>query len=348
MKLNSSMIYLLLAALLLCGASAQAQNATGKGEGTGAGSGQGIGQGKSESVKQQSSEAVATTTSTVYVSVTTGAGRISVHGGERNEVRARVSQVGSKIEMRKVSGPEAAATAPATRVEILVTDKSEEEEDAEPDADTCNAASDVMIEVPRGATLYLKTQEGDIEVDNVAEAHLETTDGRIEARRILRVTDATSVGGDMTLEDATGRARLNSLGGVIEVRNLRPLDGGDFVKIRTVSGDILLDGIGPARVEAVTISGELRLIGPLARSGVYDFTTTNGDMTLMLPADSSFKLNAKVSESGEIVTDFPLAYKGTSSPVSLLQAGRLWGTHGSGDATIKVISFSGTLRLKKQ
>jgi DUF4097 and DUF4098 domain-containing protein YvlB len=156
------------------------------------------------------------------------------------------------------------------------------------------------------------------------------------------------VGGDMTLEEASGRARLNSLGGVIEVRDLRQLDGGDSLRIRTVSGDILLDKIGPARVEAVTISGELRLTGPLARSGVYDFTTTNGDVTIMLPADSSFKLNAKVSESGEISTDFPLTYKGSGQPASPLQAGRVWGQHGSGDATIKLVSFSGTLRLKKQ
>jgi hypothetical protein len=345
MKSNFSIIKILLAALLLCGASAQAQNSTGKGEGRGegAGRGQAVGQSKSESVQQQGSEVVVATTSTVNVSVTTGAGRISVRGWDHNEVRAQAKQVGSKIEVRKASGPQEAS--PAARVEILVSDKSEDEE---AESDTCDAASDVMIDVPRGATLYLKTQEGDIEVDSVAEAHIETTDGKVEARRILKVTDATSVGGDLTLEDASGRARLNSLGGVIEVRDLRPLDGGDFLRIRTVSGDILLDRIGPARVEAITISGELRLIGPLARSGVYDFTTTNGDVTVMLPADSSFKLNAKVSESGEIITDFPLTYKGTGSPLSLLQAGRLWGTYGSGDALIKLVSFSGTLRLKKQ
>jgi putative adhesin len=350
MKFNSSIINLLLASLLLCGASAQAQTAAGKGEGQGQGAGQGIGQGKGESVQQQGGEAVAmaTTTNTVYVSVTTGAGSIVVHGWDKSEVRAQVRQPGSKIEMRKTSEPTEAANAPASRVEIMVSDKSEEDEDDEVNPDTCNSASDVMVDVPRGATLYLKTQEGDIEVDNVAEAHVETTDGRIEARRISRVTDATSVGGDMTLEDASGRARLNSLGGVIEVRDLRQLNGGDFLTIRTVSGDILLDKIGPARVEAVTISGELRLIGPLARNGAYDFTTTNGDVTIMLPADSSFKLNAKVSESGEISTDFPLTYKGSGSPTTPLQAGRVSGQHGSGDATIRLVSFSGTLRLKKQ
>jgi hypothetical protein len=120
------------------------------------------------------------------------------------------------------------------------------------------------------------------------------------------------------------------------------------VKIKTASGDILLDRIGPARVEAHTISGELRLMGPLVRGGTYDFTTTNGDVTIFAPADASFNLNAKVSEGGEIITDFQLKYKGPTSALSMLQSGRLQGSHGSGEASINLVSFSGTLRLRKQ
>ncbi|HEX8921893.1 MAG TPA: DUF4097 family beta strand repeat-containing protein, partial [Pyrinomonadaceae bacterium] len=277
------------------------------------------------------------------VSLATGAGRIIVRGWERKEVRAKATQADTKIELRKAGGTDAAN--PAMRLEILVSEDSEDEEIEE---DACRSDVDVMVYVPRGATVYLKTEDGDIEVDDVAEAHLETTEGRIEARRIAKATDATSINSNVMLEDASGRARLTSFGGLVEVRNLRPVEGSDFLKIKTVGGDILLDRIGPAHVEANTISGELRLMGPLAHGGVYDFTTTNGDVTILLPTDSSFKLSARVSEGGEIITDFPLTYKGAASSVSLLQAGRLLGTYGSGDASINLISFSGTLRLRKQ
>ena len=126
-----------------------------------------------------------------------------------------------------------------------------------------------------------------------------------------------------------------------------PLDGSDFLRVKTVSGDIVLDQIGPARVEANTISGEMRLTGRLARGGIYDFSTTTGDVTMLMPPDSSFKVNARVSEHGEIVTEFPLQYRGPGSPSTTLQTGRLLGTYGSGDATINLISFSGSLRLRK-
>lgn len=342
MKFNSSIIAVLLASLLICGASAHAQNPAGQGTGRGEGVGRAEGVERDEDVPQ-GSEVIVAATENVNITLTTAAGRISVHGWERKEVRAQARNAGAKIEMRKAGDPD--ADSPAMRLEILVSDKAEDEEVQH---DSGNADIDVILDVPRGATVYLKTQDGDIEIDGVAEAHLETVDGRIEARRITKAFDATSVGGNMALEDASGRARLSSMSGVIEARDVRPVDGSDFLKISTVSGDILLDRIGPARVEVNTISGELRLTGPLARGGNYDFTTTSGDVTLLMPAESSFKLNARVSESGEIITEFPLKYKGTASPVSLLQAGRLAGTYGSGDATINLVSFSGTLRLRKQ
>jgi DUF4097 and DUF4098 domain-containing protein YvlB len=334
MKFNSSILALLLSALMLCGASAQAQNATGKGQGTGQGQGQAQGEGHGR-------EMTVATTDTVNVSLTTGSGSISVRGWDRKEVRIQVSQPGSKIEVHKASTPE--TNAPAMRLEVSIVKDPEEEDDG-----ACESDNDVVINAPRGATVYLKTQDGDIEVDDVAEAHIETVEGRIEARRILKATDITSVGGDVALEDASGRARLSSLSGVIEVKDLRPLGGSDFLKIKTASGDILLDKIGPARVEVNTISGELRLMGPLVRGATYDFTTTNGDVTIFAPADSSFKLNAKVSEGGEIATDFQLEYKDPVSPNSPQPAGRLQGTYGAGDATINLVSFSGTLRLRKQ
>jgi DUF4097 and DUF4098 domain-containing protein YvlB len=355
MKFNVSITALLLSAFLLCGANlAHAQKpadkvkdkgiGVGKGEGTGRGQGmgQGIGEGKSESTSQVK-EATVATTENVNVSLTTGSGRISVRGWDRKEVRAQTMQADTKIEMRKTGGTDAAN--PAMRLEILVY---EDVEDTAAEDNACEADTDVLVNVPRGATVYLKTANGDIEVDEVAEAHLETADGRIEARRISKATEATSVNNSIALEDANGRVRLNSISGVIEVRDLRSSDASDFVKIRTASGDILLDRIGPARVEATTIGGELRLMGPLARGGVYNFTTTTGDATIILPVDSSFELNAKISEGGEIITDFELKYKGSTSPVSLLQAGRLLGTHGTGEAKINLISFSGTLRLRKQ
>jgi hypothetical protein len=341
MKLNSSIITVLLAALLICGASAHAQ----KDKGTGRGEGMGKGTGRGEGAAQRTTQTVvnATVTESVNVTLTLGGGKITVRGWDRGELRAQAKGTDAKIELRTAGG--ANDSNPAARVEILVADKTDDEET---DEASCNANSNVMLDVPRGATVYLKTQDGDVDIEGVAEAHIETAGGKIDMRRISKATDATSVGGDVSLEDSSGRARLNSIGGLIGIKDLRPLDASDFLKIKSVSGDILLDRVGSARVEANTISGVLKMMGSLVRGGIYSFTTTIGDITLVLPADSSFKLTAKVSEGGEIITEFPLKYKGTASPISLLQAGRLVGTYGSGDATVNMVSFSGTLRLRKK
>jgi DUF4097 and DUF4098 domain-containing protein YvlB len=344
MKLNSYIVTLLLAAFLICGATAHAQKGTGKGTGSGVGAGKGTGNDEDPD-SAQGSEATTATTPNVNVTLMTTSGRIIVRGWDRSEVHAQTTQADSTIKMKKTGGADAAS--PAMRLDIVVIEKSEDPEE-EVEDEACSKDADVTLNVPRGATVYLKTEVGDVQIEGVAEAHIETSDGTIEARRISKAIEATSVGGDVALEDASGRARLTSINGIIEARDLRPVDGSDFLKIKTASGDILLDRISAPRVEAQTISGELRLVGPLAHGGSYAFTTTNGDVTMMLPADSSFQLTAKISEGGEIITEFPLKYKGSATPVSLLQAGRLLGTYGSGDATISLVSFSGTLRLKKQ
>ena len=343
MRFKFSIITVLLAALLIGGAGAYAQKDKGQGKGQGQGMGRGEGAGRGEGSKQDAkkqNQVTIATADTVNVTLSTGGGKISVRGWDRREVRAASKDADARIETHATGGGD--ANNPPTRVEILVSDKSDDE-DAQ-----CNSDIDMILDVPRGATVYLKTQDGDVDVTDVAEAHIETSGGRIEMRRISKATEATTVGGDITLEEASGRARLTALGGVIEVKGVRLLDTSDFLKVRTVSGDILLEEIGPARVQADTTSGVVKMTGPLAHGGNYTFNTTTGDVTLELPSDSSFKLNAKVFEGGEIVTEFPLKYKGPVSPGSLLQSGRLLGTYGSGDATINLVSFSGTLRLRKK
>jgi DUF4097 and DUF4098 domain-containing protein YvlB len=324
MKLNSLIISAALFCSLAFAASASAQKAAG-GE------------------AQPGNERTVTAAESVNVTVSTGTGKIIVHGWDRQEVRARVEDEDARVELRNTDG--ANGTGPALRVEVLVSDSADEE----PQYGVSIASADVQVDVPRGATVYLKTQDGDIEVDGVAEARIETIDGEIEVVRVAKAIDATSVGGDMTVENSAGRVRLNSIGGSISAREIRSTEPSDFLKAKTVSGDLTLDRIGQTHVETNTISGEVRLNGPLARGGSYDFTTTTGDITLAIPNDSSFKINARVSEGGEIITEFPLHYKSEGPPAaSILQSGRLSGSFGTGDATINLISFSGTVRLRRK
>jgi hypothetical protein len=124
------------------------------------------------------------------------------------------------------------------------------------------------------------------------------------------------------------------------------------------------------------------MTGPLAKSGSYGFTNMTGDVVLSMPRDASFQLNAKISEKHDILSDFALKYlsepppprpgvtpkapaeaKGkalprtgpvvtpiivekpvVANPYALRRVNAICGT---GDATISIASFGGTVRLKK-
>lgn len=280
----------------------------------------------------------------VVITLCMESGRITVRGGDRREVRARVSN-DMKIAFHRAA--DATPENPAARLEVQVSERGEEGEDAT-HFGQCNSSADIELDVPRDATLFFKSNNGDFDVDTVAEAHIETNNGRISLRHVTRATEATSIDGDVSLEDSSGRVRLKSFGGSVEAVNISKVAEGDVFKAESVSSDVSLENVNHSNVEATTISGEIEMRGPLARAGRYELRSTSGDITLTMPVDSSFQLIARVSEGGEIVTDFPLKYTGGISSTSILASGRMAGTYGKGDATINLVSFSGTLRLRKQ
>jgi hypothetical protein len=177
---------------------------------------------------------------------------------------------------------------------------------------------------------------------------------------------------------------LNSAGGGVSVVNVRPTSSEDSVEVGTVSGDIQLDLVANAEVTIKTVNGNVTMTGPLARAGTYGFMLMGGDLTMKMPHDASFKLNATVSERRDIVSDFPLTYlsenpsptpsptpeavpttpepkvkssKGVTvvSPIIVAKPvisgpnilRRFNAICGKGDASISVSSFGGTLLLKK-
>lgn len=275
----------------------------------------------------------------VVVNLTSTSGRIAVHGWERNEVRVQTDDE-KRIELRRSDS--AAPDKAATQIKVLFSRAPNVE-----DMEDCGENSDIQLDVPRGATIYLRTESGDVEVADIAEAHVQTSSGDVSLRHITKATEAKSANGDLSLEDSSGRVRLGSISGDVEARNVKASEASDSLILRSTSGDITLDHVGQAKVEASTISGIVSLHGPLARGGSYDFKTTSGDVTLAIPENNSFTINAQVFEGGEIVTDFPL--KIVTAPVNpkVPNLNRLVGTFGAGDATITLISITGTLRLRK-
>ncbi len=319
----------------------------------------------------------------VIVSLCIASGSITVRGWERNEVQASSGDA-EAIELRRAT---ATANGPASRIEVLIADHAD---GTRTRAGSCSAFSDIELNVPRGAIVQLQTRDGDINVSEVAEARVETQNGDIDLQKVSRLVEAKCLSGDISLRDSSGRIVMGSVSGSVEATNVRSITAGDDFDAGTVSGDVMLDRVSHAQVHARSVSGSLNMTGPLAHGGRYDFKTMSGDVTLAMPADSSFKVNAKVAHGGEIISDFTITptedaiqpRRGRMSPppppntlptpntvpsprpspsarasVSVEATPplpdshgteRLNGIFGTGDATLNLASFSGTVHLLRR
>lgn len=277
--------------------------------------------------------------SDVVVTLCVESGDVVVHGWDKHEVRARASEA-ERLELR---GTEAASK-PSKRLEVLISNSDE----GELAAAVCAPSSNVFLEVPRGATVVLQVQSGDIEATDVAEARIVSTSGDVEVSRISKALEIEKMSGDISVRDSSGRVRLRAFSGQIEAINVRRNEDSDYFSARTTSGEMSFERITHARIEAASVSGDINYQGTLARGGSYDFKTHSGNIGLALPSDASFKLNAKVIAQGEILTDFPVRTASGVQPAKEISQGRLAGTVGTGDAEVTLVSFNGTMHLKKR
>jgi hypothetical protein len=328
---------------------------------------------KSETQKIEKSIAVEPT---VAVSICVDSGDVTVRGWDKNEVFARSGEVG-RIELKRTNaGIQSGA---ASKVVVWLADKNEGEEER----GGCHAFGDVELMVPRGASIYLQTGDGTIDVGDVASVFARSETGDISIQKATRSVEAVSFSGEVSVENSTGRMSIKSVSGVLSAANLRPNDQNDCFEASTISGDIQLDKVAHQQVSVKSANGKVSLSGPLAHQGVYTFNTTSSDVTLSLPANASFRLNARIARDREVTSDFPLTLtiedpvhvipKPTPTPApapeatppvvveidpenkvikvkpvivkTLYSLRRINAVHGSGDALITVATFSGTVHL---
>lgn len=287
--------------------------------------------------RPQATERTVAVRPNVLVSLCVSRGDVVVRGWERPEVRAR-SRASEGIQLRRGGGSDALAS----RVEVIPLSRGGAEPEHHGD---CHGGGGVELDVPRGAVVQVRAGDGRVSVSDVSEVRVETQGGEIVVRRASRAVEATSLGGNVSLSASTGRVRLRSSGGAVKVTNVRAASAGDDFEAKSVSGEVTLDRVGHPHVVAATVSGSLRVAGPLARGGEYALTTTSGDLTVELPAGASFRVDVKVADASKFVADFPLH---VTHEVSGPAARHLTAKRGEGGATLNLASFSGTVRLRRR
>ena len=238
--------------------------------------------------------------SNVTVSLCMLSGNVVVRGWDKNVVTAR-SEEGAQVQFQRPDGNTDNA-APASKIDVVVMDTDE----GSGSKRGCRSSSDIELNVPHGATVLIQSRDGNIDIAEVATAYAGTQNGEVSIERVTRATEVGSIGGNICVSDTTGSLELTSIGGTVTVSNVRPVESGDVFQSTTVSGDIELDQVGHSQINLRTVNGNMKLTGRIPNDGRYGINTMSGDVTLALPADSSFRLDAKMASGGDIITDFPL------------------------------------------
>jgi DUF4097 and DUF4098 domain-containing protein YvlB len=290
--------------------------------------------------RNQQVERIATADPRVIVSACTLSGSFTVRGWDRREVRVRSD--GGDIELTRIDQSKSEQA-----TELKVTSKTRRS----PARNSCLMFGGIEMDVPRGASIKLQTTSGDISVTDVARAHVVTTSGSINLTKMRAETNATVIGGDITVRESTGLFNLHATGGSIDARHLAPLAASDTVSASTVSGEVTLNDVRHQRVNVNAVSGDVTYSGELPRNASYSFQNLSGAVHLLLPANSSFRLLASVGESAKISSDFDLkntANQTTIPPSNRYESRRVIATVGTGEATIHLSLLSGSLHIRKQ
>lgn len=94
---------------------------------------------------------------------------------------------------------------------------------------------------------------------------------------------------------------LQTKRGQIKVTNIR----GALVSAHvSLEGDIELSGINASEVYAQNTIGNIYFDGEFARGGTYRFQSTKGDITIRIPADSAFNLDASAPNRKITLNEF--------------------------------------------
>jgi DUF4097 and DUF4098 domain-containing protein YvlB len=195
------------------------------------------------------------------------------------------------------------------------------------------------IRVPKGVSLDVDVVSAPLSIDGIEGGKIKanTVSGKARVNARSPGIEVDSVSGSIELAGSAERVSLQTVSGDILAPNV-----GSDAELQTVSGRIRVSG-GPWRkLNLSTVSGDVQLAGGLAPNGSFDVDSMSGDVQVQVPANLSAVIHANTF-SGDLRSDFGTVKKVEHGPGSELQA-----TAGSGGAKMKIETFSGDLRIRRQ
>lgn len=263
------------------------------------------------------------TTPTVSVRLFAPAGDLKVIGWDRDSVEMTgVVPKGSRVESS--AGAPAKASA-GLKMFVEVTDE------------TTARDAKLVLRVPRGARVWLKTGSADVDISGVTGGvDVNVVGGSITVAGDLRELRAESMDGSVTITGSPEWMRVKTATGDITIR------GGQDVGASTISGTIRCAGGEVERAKLETTTGTISLGSALARNASVELETHSGPIDVQLPYKTDLEVDA-ATITGAIDNLWTKARAATG------REGRgmtLSTSTGAGGARIVIRSFKGTVQLR--
>ncbi len=214
------------------------------------------------------------------VEVSNVAGSVTVTGWNRNEVEV-TGELGDGTEKLEFTKSER-----LTRIKVIVPKRSYNVDD-----------TDLIVKVPAGSALSVNTVSADLVVQGVrGSQRLQAVSGDVRTEASGEDVECRTVSGDVTIVGSghkglvsittvSGDASATRVAGEVNgntVSGSFNLGAGEITRsrLRSTSGDLSLTGqLGPdARLDAESISGDVRFDFTGSVAGQFDISTFNGEI----------------------------------------------------------------------
>ncbi len=272
---------------------------------------------------------------------------VSAYASERQEQVFKVSGPAS-ISLSNIAGGITVETGGISEIRMLAEKRSPDTEiSVQQVGDRIRITSkdevSFHITTPQNTDLDLHSVSGDIHVSGVSgKVEAITVSGKLHLAGLGKHVTAKTVSGNVTLQDCQSDSIfVKSVSGDLTLTGVS-----GSVEGKSVSGNVRFTKAICSRLDIVTTNGDIIYQGQLTKNGSYTLHAHSGNISIVLPVESSFEVGAK-SFSGSFDSDFPLkplAGKASKDP------GRtsLRATYGSGEAVLELKTFSGNIKIKKQ
>ena len=238
-------------------------------------------------------------------------GSVSVKSWEKNEIEIQAEQFSDAVEVMIEGGRQ--------KVSVQIHPKREGLSPQE-------TKMDFQIQVPRQATVRIDCESGDrISVEDVnGDVFVEAVSGRVELSGIQGNIAVRTMDGAILIRDSTGQ-----------------------VEARSISGNLEFVEVNGSRLVGNSNSGTIRYEGDFGSGGNYILNNHSSWIRIQPSRQASFDLKARAVE-GFIESELSFHPTPLATPFRRLSPRKfVQGRFNSGESTVTITSFSGTIHLHR-